>query len=267
MRQTHIVLLPALLVLGAVSCGGGGQGGSGPPGGYTHENSGRPVVNGWDPFAPAQDPSPSATDFTACTGEGTITPSQVIDAVLLPICNMAATCGAGSTSTPATPQPATPGAGGTTSASSGLSTRDLVIGTPPSYCEQIYSSIDLNLQSDGFAGVCELFEKVSAALKQYPECNPPLVIPGGLCVDQLSACINDVVAMGCHGSLSTAPPSCAGVSFGSSSNSGGSGGSGGGNGNGGSGGSLDACQQCIVDCNNDNTCITNCFQTGPCAQN
>lgn len=266
MRRTHIVLLPAFLMLGAVSCGGGGQGGSGPPGGFTHENGGRPVANGWDPFAPATDPAPSSTEFPGCSGDQTITASQVIDTILLPICDMAVTCGGMSTTppTPDNPQPATPGG----ASNGGTSTRDVSSDLPPTYCESIYAAADPNLVDNGFAGICELFQLMSDALKAHPECNPPIEVPRGLCLDALSTCINDIVAAGCNG-LEAEPSSCSGLSFGSSDSSGtgGSGGGGGGGGAGGSGGTqMDPCSQCMSDCNGDSDCMTACFTTGPCAQ-
>lgn len=242
MRRSFLVVLPAFFVLGAVACGGG-KGGSGPPGGYTHENGGRPVANGWDPFAPAQDPSPSGNDFPACSGEQTITVSQVIDAVLVPVCNMAATCGTTS-QPPDTAQPATPGTSG------GMATRDVTVTTPPSYCEDIYQKISVDFESDGFAGVCDVFEKVSTALKAYPECNPPMVVPDGLCIDALAACINDIVAMGCNPTMTSPPRSCAGISFGSSS--------------GGSTTPTDPCQECTDACAGDTDCLLNCYENGYC---
>jgi hypothetical protein len=246
MRRTHFVLLPGLLLLGAVACGGGGKGGSGPPGGYTYEGSGRPVVNGWDPFAPAQDPSPSGTDFPACTGEGTVTLAQIIDAVMLPVCNLAATCGYVSTMPPPDqPQPAPSG---------GMSTRDLPNGEPPAYCESVYGAIDFDPATDGFAAVCDIFRQVSDALKRYPECNPPMVVPQGLCIDAVRACMNDIVSLGCNPTLDVPPRSCAGVSFGSSS----------------SGGTTpppaDPCQKCLEKCGSDTDCQLNCYQHGPCKQ-
>lgn len=265
MRRTHILLLPAFLLLGVVACGGGGKGGSAPPGGSTHENGGRPVANGWDPFAPAQDPSPSGTDYPACTTGGTITVSQVIDAVLLPICNMAAVCGG--TTQPTDPPPDAPSA-----ANGGMSTRagDVIIGSAPSYCEDIYKEINVDFEGDGFAGVCDLFAQISDALKTYPECNPPIVVPDGLCLVALNTCLNDIAALGCNPTASTVPRSCAGVSFGStdSAGSGGSGGGGGGGsgggGSGGGGGSTDPCTQCMTDCNGDVDCFSACYSSGLC---
>lgn len=276
MRRSFPVLFALVAMSAGMACGGGSAGG-GLPGGSTHESGGRPTVGGWDPFAPATDPALSGNQFPGCQGEGTVKLSELFDAVLNPICKMATVCGPTSGGGTDTPAPATPGNGG------GIKTRtnDINIGTMPSYCADIYGLSDIN--GSGFDAICEAFQKVTDAIKLHPECDPPVVVPDGMCLSALTRCIDDLVAMGCDFATATeAPASCSGISFGSSSGggpggSGGAGGAGGGGaggggaGGGGAGGAggapTDPCVQCMMDCNGDTTCITQCSQSAACKAN
>jgi len=239
MRRTDLTWLAAFLLTGVVACGGGGKGGSGPPGGYTYENNGA-TANGWDPFAPAQDPAPTRTEFPGCSGEGTVTVSEIIDSVLVPICNMAVLCGE-SMDTPPDEPPTTPG--------TNMSTRDITTALP-AHCEEIYDSIEFDIEQDGFAGICKIFEEISDTLAMFPECNPPIVVPEGLCMGALSACISDVVSMGCNASMSSPPRSCEGVSFEESTST--------------PVDPVDNCQACRDACGDDTECIVGCYESGAC---
>jgi len=194
------------LVVAASACGSGG----GNAAGSFSNSSGndRPSANGWDPFASPGDSSQGGADLPGCAGETTATASEILDAVRDPICELAARCPA---------QPANSGG------SPGAGTQDM-----SAACSDILDidKLSKGITDKGIRGVCELFDTIIQALKDHPECDPPIQVPQGICLDAVRRCLNDIVAFGCTGAGDAEPASCKGISFGSGDQTGGTGGSG-----------------------------------------
>jgi hypothetical protein len=227
-RISRSLMLVGTLALVSVACGKGGDG-TGKPlsGGDLPANStDRPTANGWDPFAPATDPIPGGGDYPGCSGEQTATASQILGLIVAPICELAIKCG----SSGQQPNDNNPPNG-----TQGVDTA----GT----CAAILNvdSMSAEIKDKGIAGVCMIFEEIEKRLIAHPECDPPLRVPEGVCLDAIQTCMTDLVAMGCSSGSSDGPKSCAGLNFGTSQGQGGSGGSGqGGSGQGGYAGDSDS---------------------------
>jgi hypothetical protein len=260
---TSLLLMGSIAVL-ATACGNGGSSAiQAFPSDSPRSGTEYPSTNGWDPFAPAGDQAPVGGDYPGCAGQQTATASEVLSAIVLPICELAAKCPTSLNSSQTTDTP-----------SSGTQGADM-----GSTCDEILDLDTLadNVEHDGIAGTCEIFEALVTALQAHPECDPPITVPDGLCVDAIRQCIKEVVAAGCGDEIEM-PTACEGISFGSNDNNtggsgqggtgqggssqGGSAGTGGTGGTGGAGG-LDAgslCDSCLAICADAgiSDCATSC---------
>jgi hypothetical protein len=187
-----------LVAFGFVSaaCGSGGSASPKPLG--SSPGNERPSAAGWDPLAPSTETPGSNAETPGCAGQTTATASQVLQAIRGPLCTLATRC-FGTSSSPDTPSQANNEGVGISGG-----------------CEQIFDLDDIEDQVDldGPAGVCQLFDIIIERLQAHPECDPPLHVKEGLCLDAVTQCVDDIVAQGCNMDEDRTPGSCKGLSFG-----------------------------------------------------